>query len=279
MSVLLLGLITTLPISADDRLNERREISDFVRMHRDSEGKLKSFQVAVTQYQSADGAVSVDLIGAVHVGDESYYNELNQRFAGYEAVLYELVVPEPDEPVEPPTGAGLIGALQGGLSGGLGLSHQLDVVDYEAPNLVHADMTVGEFSRSMQERGESFGGMFFRAAMAQQPTGEAERDLLFALLAKDRQRAFRVMMARQFTRMDSMAEVLEGSEGSTLVTERNAKALSVLRQQLQTGKKHLAIFYGAAHMPDFEERLIQDFELQLVGEQWVDAWDLRRKKQ
>ena len=37
--------------------------------------------------------MTVDLIGAVHIGDIAYYDELNKQFTQYDALLYELVAP------------------------------------------------------------------------------------------------------------------------------------------------------------------------------------------
>ncbi len=70
---------------------------------------------------------------------------------------------------------------------------------------------------------------------------------------------------------------LEGPEGSTLITERNKKALEVLGKKIDSGAKRLAIFYGAGHMPDMSQRLESDFGLQRKDEQWLTAWDLRSK--
>ena len=45
------------------------------------------------------------------------------------------------------------------------------------------------------------------------------------------------------------------------------------QKQIESGKKHLAIFYGAAHLPDMEQRLLkQGFKLQ--KSEWLKAWDL-----
>jgi hypothetical protein len=68
--------------------------------------------------------------------------------------------------------------------------------------------------------------------------------------------------------------VFNGPEGSTLVTERNKKALDVLRRQIKSGKRRLAIFYGAAHMEDMARQLESEFGLQRSGTTWVVAWDL-----
>jgi hypothetical protein len=81
------------------------------------------------------------------------------------------------------------------------------------------------------------------------------------------------MMAKQFEDADE-----EGGLGKTinqlLVQDRNKACLKVLQQQLTAGKKKIAIFYGAAHMPDFERRLKEDFGMKRVGNDWYKAWSL-----
>ncbi len=52
-----------------------------------------------------------------------------------------------------------------------------------------------------------------------------------------------------------MTAVLEGPKGSTLIGERNKRALDVLKKQIASGKKKIAVFYGAGHMVDMEKRL------------------------
>ncbi len=63
-----------------------------------------------------------------------------------------------------------------------------------------------------------------------------------------------------------------------LVVDRNGEALKVLQKQIALGKKKIGIFYGAAHLPDFDKRLINDFGLQPAegsdNPRWITAWDL-----
>jgi hypothetical protein len=84
------------------------------------------------------------------------------------------------------------------------------------------------------------------------------------------------MMANQFA--DS--GVIEMGMGSTLnqllVVDRNAAALKVLQKEMAQGKKKIAIFYGAAHMPDFEKHLVADFGMKKSKQVWIDAWDLTK---
>jgi hypothetical protein len=115
---------------------------------------------------------------------------------------------------------------------------------------------------------------------ARDPARGDDVDFLSALFAKPDDRALRLkrIMAEQFEDMETATAVLDGPEGSTIVTERNKAALRVLRQQFDAGHARIAIFYGAAHLPDMEERLDADFHLKPGGTKWLTAWDLSAQK-
>ena len=63
-----------------------------------------------------------------------------------------------------------------------------------------------------------------------------------------------------------------------LIQDRNETAMKVLAEQLRKGHRRVAIYYGAAHMPDFEKRLVADHDMQLAGTRWLTAWDLTRTR-
>lgn len=263
----------------------------WVRLLRDDGGEPLAMQTAVVRYvarQDADESgdpVMVDLIGAVHVGDRKYYENLNQRFEEYDAVLYELVAPEGTvvERGRGTSSAHPVGAIQNGLKSFLGLEHQLEHVDYTRENFVHADMSPERFSETMQKRGESFMQMYFRMLgqeLARQSQQKAQGkysdlELFSAFFSKDRDRRLKIALAKQFEGMEGMLAAFGGPEGSTIITERNRVALEVLARQLELGKRKLGIFYGAGHLADMDERLRQEFQLEPVKATWLDAWDLR----
>ena len=98
---------------------------------------------------------------------------------------------------------------------------------------------------------------------------------VFALLfADDRQRVLKEMMAEQLANPEQLDLLLNPEQGSTLITGRNGKALAVLEQRIAAGDRTLAIFYGAGHMPDFHERLVNDYDFELQNVEWVDAWQM-----
>ena len=275
------------PVAGDDADQTAKSSEDqFLRIRRDSEGKPLALETAIVRYVPVSGdGPTVDLIGAVHIGEETYYRALNKRFEGYDALLYELVarkgdaVPDLRKKSRMPSA---IGSMQKMMQNMLGLSYQLEGIDYSAKNFVHADMSPEEFAQSMKERNESFLKMYFRMmgysaarSAIDNGGGTSDVDMLSALFDDDRDWKLKRMMAEQMGDLDSQSGALEGSNGSTILTERNKKALEVLKTTLDEGsKKSIGIFYGAAHLPDFEERLLREFGMKRAGTEWMVAWAL-----
>jgi hypothetical protein len=266
---------------SDAREGERLE---FVRVTRDDDQVPQSLETGIARFRAKDTEHHVDLVGAIHVGDKSYYEELNRLFRDYDVVLYELIAPEgtrvprggqeSDHPV---------GRIQRAIKAMLDLSFQLDEIDYSRPHLVHADMSPEDFAKSMEERGESFLQILFRmmgqaASQSGRTDLPSDRDLLLALLSPDRPLRLKRILAGQFEDLEGQMAVFEGPSGSTLISERNKRALQVLRQQQDLGRRKIAIFYGAGHLPDMAERLQEDFGLEYDSTRWLRAWDLTGRR-
>ncbi len=258
----------------------------FLRVTRDDDGNPLSLDTAVVSYIAAMGGnkgLRVDLVGAVHVGEKSYYEALNGLFNEYDVVLYELVAPEGTR-IEKGAKADSrhpLGMMQGGMKDMLKLEHQLEQVDYTKENFVHADMSPEDFAKSMKDRGESFLGMFFRAmgqGMAQQSKENqvSDADILIALFSRDRDLKLKQLMATQFEDLETAMTAFSGPDGSTIIHERNNVALAVLGEQIKAGKKKIAVFYGAGHLPDMHEKLEKDFQLTRDNVRWLPAWKLTR---
>lgn len=245
----------------------------------------------VTYASAATGTpITVDLIGAVHMGEASYYQELNRLFDGYEVVLYELVAPEgttvPLGGKRPDAGFNPLAMLQDSAKSMLGLESQLELIDYTKAHLVRADLTPQQMAQKMEERGETVLTLAlstFSEAMRKQNAmrrsggqglAAAELEELGLVDILGNPLKMKRALAAQFAAEGSLDQALGGPLNQLLIVDRNAAALQALRQQLDAGKKRVAIFYGAAHLPDFEKHLIDDFGLSKTRQQWLTAWDL-----
>lgn len=280
------GQATPLPLPATQPAATHAASSDFLRFvdHGKLGGKLETADVV---YRNAAGA-RVSLVSAVHIGEKDYYQGLNKAFADYDAVLYELVkqkdapVPQPVQPGEGPRKSDhAIAQFQRILNEALGLEYQLDQIDYTRANFVHADLDAETFQKMQAERGENFATIMLRSMMQamSRPPNAAEApeqmlgDLIGMVTRPDAERQMRLLMARQLGRMEEQALGLDGPNGSVIITERNKAALLVMDATIKAGKKNIAIFYGAAHMPDMAKRL-SERGFNKVETHWRTAWDV-----
>jgi hypothetical protein len=267
----------------------RPEKDRFLRLTRDAAQTPVAMETAIVSLAPRDRAKKaprVDLIAAVHIGDKSYYAELNRLFRTDDVVLYELIASDKVLSKVPPPGSkrpdNVISMIQTALTGILGLEFQLDGIDYRPKNMVHADMSPEQFTETMRRRGESVWTILLRmmtySMTRDDSDAPSDADILLALFDRDRSLALKRAMAEQFRDMEGSILALEGAKGSTIIAERNKVALGVLRRQLAAGRQRIAIFYGAGHMPDFEKRIGQEFGLVPVETRWLVAWNMKAKK-
>jgi hypothetical protein len=291
---------------AETSANENNE-RQYIRIARNEDNFAALLQTSVIRFADSKqfSGRMVDLVGAIHLGEAGYYEELNRRFVEYDALLYEAVIPEEalrrglrpgshgsgrelsdDEAwTESKVGLAAISAVQIGMKDVLGLEFQLAGVDYRPDNFIHADMTQEEMEESMAKRGESFSEMLARE-MAKATLKQQERnpiamnlDLILSMLSSDRQYRVRRFAAVEMVKA-STGDVFATSDGtSTIITERNIKALKVLRRELQkAGNRRIGLFYGAGHFADMEQRMVEKLGFRRVSEHWLTAWELRPPK-
>jgi hypothetical protein len=272
----------------------------FIRVHLGADKRPQTLETAITTYSG--GGAQVDLVGVLHMGERDYYQRLNQGFKAYDAVLYELIAETPRDPRRdqlyqiigqkaPPLKPkpipgyhdGALSAMQVNLCEKLQLAYQLDFIDYQVDNFVHADLSPRELTASLkgkQNEQELFkklthaGGKARGAQVPELSEWEMLRLYLTGPNERDRYK-MRQSLAYSFADLDGFNTALNGEEASLLILRRDKRVLQVLQQQLKAGKKKIAIFYGAAHMPDLAHHLSSDFHLHFAHQEWLPAWSLR----
>lgn len=277
------ALLLAMPCSLLRAEEKKTEPPDYIRF--EESGKGARLQTAVSRFENAQG-VSVELIGAIHIADKAYYDALNSRFKTYEVVLYELVggqFKDRQETKKSDSGTRLqwVGWLQEMMRTSLALTGQIEGINYNATNFVHADMGTGEFFGTQETKGESFLGLLLKAWSAQMalsaagdlPDQPGLAKVLEILCRKDSPTELKRLVGREFDQVEKLMAGIEADGGTVIIGERNRVALEVLDRSLAEGRTKIAIFYGAAHLPDMEKRLdAKGFKKKST--QWMTAWDL-----
>lgn len=256
--------------------------ADFIRVK--EAGDFMKLQTAVFEYEK-DG-VRVDLIGAIHIADRRYYEFLNTYFKNYEVLLFEMVGGErlgggekaevEKVEVEEKEADNLEGLrkMYVSMEKALGLVSQGAVVDYQAENFVHADLTMKEFQKLQEERGESLLGFMLQVGMQVENPKEKPNDLrMMKGIFGGRPDLLKLELMQTMASGDIQLDSFKGE--SVILTDRNAKCMEVLEKQIAQGKEKVGVFYGAAHLADLERRL-EKLGFKKSKSKWLTAWSVKK---
>jgi hypothetical protein len=246
--------------------------------------QLVAMQTAIVRYQgkpdSKYAGQAVDLVGVVHIGEADYYEDLDDRLSKYDVVLYELVAPDGTrfKPEDLKNRRSILSSMQSGMKEMLNLEYQLEKIDYMSENFRHADMSPDEFAKDMERRGDSIWKMVARmmgAGLASSGSNGGDAGLLLAMVSGSRSKMMKQTMARQLVEMEYITAGMDDKNGeNTIIKGRNIKAFKVLREELEKGKKNVAVFYGAGHLMDMADKLETEFDMIEQETTWLNAWDL-----
>ncbi len=264
----------------------------FLRIRSENDAPV-ALETAIVRYRprSGEGDLTVDLIAVVHIGDRSYYQKLNRHFQEYDALLYELVASEGTRPAKKGRSDNLLGLLQKITSLFLDLHLQVDQIDYSPKHFVHADLSPEGMAAAIKKRGDD--GLTLALGItadllrqqnllgqkgAKPDAGLDLPDLQSLLDDPAAPSKIKRLLARQLEQMDDPNGPLGRTLGTILIDDRNQAAMKVLGKEIAKGKKKLGIFYGAAHMPDFDKRLRDEFDLVPASTRWLPAWNLELRE-
>lgn len=270
-------------------------------------GAPVSLDIAVIQYDgkylASDAPsrdVQVDLIGAVHIADKSFYDDINALFKEYEVVVFELVMDpnvdfaevirlekerkKEERNLNP---LNFISYFQEDAAEALGLSYQMDGIDYLAPNLTRGDCSSIELLTQILKNGDipNFFVDLFIQSFSIDSLGRFEGAMV-ALACSDNLRLTCKRLLAEELNETSIADIkketraLDGKNPSAerqnaIIHYRNEKAFEALQKELNSGKSKIAVFYGAAHLPDLGKRLEEQLGLKRKPEPlWIKAWDM-----
>lgn len=171
--------------------------------------------------------------------------------------------------------------LYGELASALDTDLQVRSIDYDRSNWVPADLPMEELLDRLWIRGERSATI----EMISNPGGFQQGILRFLLSIVSKSPAFKKMVIEALgtgggdARRSGMSTV----DSRIILDERNDAVIGQLREVLShpAPPSSIAIFYGAAHMPDFERTLRQEFGLEPASMSWhramfVDEWTTKQ---
>ena len=229
----------------------------------------------------APGKPIVWLVGAIHIGQKSYYKELQRLLDYSDEVFYEGV--KPGSPVAKATVAppskGPKATYQI-LSDAIGLDFQLLDIDYTKPNWKNVDLSWTELEALNKAQANGKPSQFDQVKGMLDPTGPAAKSLSAAMgiATPGMKEAIKIFMIK--TAGSEGGPNLDAATERIVVQARNRTVIDALdaATSAEAPPRAVAVFYGAKHMADLQRTLVEKYGYTLDEKRWFAAAKADPKK-
>ncbi len=249
---------------------------------------------------------SVTLLGVSHLGNKTYYKEIQKKLDRADLVLFEGVGFGDKVPKKNEGRSNAVSEMQLSLARSMGLVFQLEAIRYDRAHFRNSDLST-EALMTRLKGGPLKAGRSGKEGSSEksQVSGQENKELMEALSGNSfvlnflgkalsffgKDPKFRALMKL------AIVETLGAIEGDVtrlaessgpdmekfmkvLLEDRNTIVFRDLRKVLK-GKnppKEIVVFYGAAHMPDLEKRLVEKLGFQSKRDDWLVAFGVNPKE-
>ncbi|XP_045789159.1 uncharacterized protein LOC123884177 isoform X1 [Trifolium pratense] len=156
--------------SAISTQQEKGSLEQFIQYKEGIDGDTDLLQTSIVSYKKKfpwsifKPFLQVDLVSTVHIADEEYFLDLQEKLESYDCVLYEMIASKETienmrEGSESSDDSGfdfdIFEFIARQMTQILGLAYQLDWLDYQSENWQHADLDEETFELLMKSKGEN----------------------------------------------------------------------------------------------------------------------------
>lgn len=258
-------------------------------------GNPDALQTAIRRFDPVKGqGPSIYLVAAVHIGEKSYYEQLQRFLDKQDVVLYEGVRrsrtattvkaahSHAASVAKPSVG------IQKKMADALNLQFQLEGIHYDRPQFYNSDMDWDSLTALAKKAGAGTEKKLadLEKSVSGSPNIGLSGWLLNYMLTQAASRPVLSNILRHaFITALSDPKITEKSStpdsvklASIIVVERNKVVIADLQALLKTSKSKrrslkqmhsIAVFYGAEHMKNMGQHLISDLGYRATNTRWV----------
>ena len=255
----------------------------------ETDAKLRAIQTGTVEYRPAGGAgPNVLLVSVSHLGTPEYYAALQKRLDAQTVVLFEGVGFDERMKSGPRAKADDDG-IQKQLSDALGLTFQLDAIDYRRKHFINSDLPVAGVQKKVREKtaangtegaNETFDTLMQAISGSAQTAEMLKPVMAFLNSSPEMRETTRLLLIEVLSRADEMVAFAKSVSPEmndlfdVLLTERNAIVIRDVKKQIARLKpgQTVAVFYGAAHMTGLAKQLDEELHYAPAGTQWDTAF-------
>ncbi|MGC4046424.1 MAG: hypothetical protein QM758_21750 [Armatimonas sp.] len=271
----------------------------YTRAIKNTSGQISGVQTAIRRLAPAkEGEPTVYLVAVTHVGEKGYYGELQKLLDKQDLVLFEGVRPGKEDAAKDlatrKAESEKAQVLQRRLSKQLGVVFQLDGINYKHENFKNSDLSWDDLYAAAKQSGTDaqLGNLQAMLKGSAGPEAGMTGTMMKQFLDMAEQNPAIAQMFRQLivtavadpAALQRMAASAGGGAASTkaapvvidqkvLIEARNKAVIEDFKKaspQLRSGAS-VALFYGAGHMNDLEQRLKTELGYKPAETRWLTA--------
>ncbi len=190
--------------------------------------------------------------------------------------------------LQPPISDGELGitpGLQQRMAQTFGLAFQGDHMSHDHPNHINADLSVDEIQDLLDEKGGD-GSMIFGMLDGSSGMASIAGTVLRLIEVIPGGRSYgKLMMMEMLANADDALSAGGPGMGDTgalmevIIVDRNIAVMEDLQAVLDAGEhQNIGVIYGAGHMKDFHERLVEDLGYEMTSDDWNLAMRLNLRR-
>lgn len=227
--------------------------------------KSESFEVAKKSFYSSNSP-TITLLGAVHIGDEGYYQSLQHHLDNADIVLFESIGTDKElkqikKEVKKRCPKHMKkfddkGYCYEDLAKLLGLKPQMELVNYQRSHFVHADQSLKAYLQKKHGSKTICELLDNEKSIAVGVQGDPLTE--FKNMEKKHSGSAKNTLALSLVKIINNNRQNANAHEKEVIFQRNDIAIQRLRETLPTlrPEQELIIFYGASHMEDLEQTIL-----------------------
>ena len=237
----------------------------------------------LTRKLVAPGKPDLYLVGVAHIGSKEYYTEIQAVLDAQAVVLFEGVRPKgrPSTPPAPDPKAPK--PIYQVLSDAVGLDFQLFDINYNHPSWVNSDLTMDQLESLNKKGGGGKPTGFDSVEKMLDPNSPQTKMMAeyFKTAPPSIKEALKIFLVEKLAKVDTiLASTMDATTLNVLLGARNKSIEDVYEKTISVPDppKSVAIFYGAAHMPDVQKAMAAKYGYKPAEQTWFTFAKADRRK-
>ncbi len=229
----------------------------------------------------APGKPDLWLVGVAHIGEKQYYADIQSELDKQDVVLFEgvrsKVAKQPKVDPKAPKPVYQV------LSDAIGLDFQLVDIHYDRQHWINSDLSMDQLDAINKKNSKGKPNAFNMIEQILDPNSAQAKmtTQMLASLPPSGKVALKIFLVEKLAKIDTLLAAEADPDTIKLILSDRNKSVENVYEKVLSGPqppRSVAIFYGAAHMPELKAAFAAKYGYKLASQSWFTFAKVDRHK-